>query len=363
MALQKAIRTRHEGLKWPASSSMASGVVSKRETVTATANEALANDDTVVVLDWTNLDTGISSLETLSHQIKFLLSEYRSLAMQLPTNTNSTSPNETSSQDENLGEKTSEAPPSLEVVVLLESPGGSVAEYGLAAQHLLRLRNEPGITLTICVDKVAASGGYMLCCTASPGQLFAAPFAMLGSIGVIGTQVNVNKLLKNWGVEPIEFRGGKYKAPIGLLGPISKEGKKTTQTMIDQTHQAFKEHVSNARAILKDKIDEIGNGNVWLGTDAIDLNLVDAIKTSDEYIEERIKNGSRVYKMVQPIRAGFFLGPRVGGFAELSKRSTMDGDLLEDDLHGLVQESETIMARLPFRPIKSLLSKTFQFMK
>jgi len=373
MALHKAIRTRHDGLQWPSSStssvcpafaSSKRDIGSKNATTNATTVARNNDDDrTVVVLDWTKLDTSITSLEVLRQQVAFLLSEYRSLAMPGEPVAN----NNTISSDKLLeGTTSSELPPpvpTLEVLVLLESPGGSVSEYGLAGQHLLRLRNEPGITLTICVDKVAASGGYMLCCTASPGQLFAAPFALLGSIGVIGTQINVNKLLNNWGIEPLEFRRGKYKAPIGFLGPVSKEAKHTTQTMIDQTHRAFKQHVANARPVLKDRIDEIGNGNVWLGVDAVDINLVDAIKTSDEYIEEKIRNGSRVFKMVQVFRSGFLLGPRTSNlYTAEYKRSVMNGHsstpTLNDDIEGLIQKSGKLMARFPFRRIKSIFSKT-----
>ena len=149
------------------------------------------------------------------------------------------------------------------------------------------------------MKKVAASGGYLLCCTASPGRLFAAPFATVGSIGVIATQLNINKLLTNWGVQPLEFRGGKYKAPIGMVGRVSKAGERVTQTMINDVHRAFKQHVVNARPMLKNSIEKIGNGNVWLGVDAVDLGLVDSIKTSDEYIEEIIRDGTQVLKMVQ----------------------------------------------------------------
>ena len=368
MALQKAIQNKHEGLKWPSSSSSIcpdfSSSKSGDRSENTTTNSTTINNETVVILDWTKLDTRITSMDQLRQQVAFLLSEYRSLAMQRPEGEHAVNTRKNNSiiDDYKTDDSEFSLVPALEVVVLLESPGGSVSEYGLAGQYLLRLRNEPGITLTICVDKVAASGGYLLCCTASPGQLFAAPFALLGSIGVIATQINVNKLLNDWGIQSLEFRGGKYKAPIGMLGRISKEGKRTTQTMIDDTHRAFKQHVANARPILKNNIDEIGNGNVWLGVDAINLNLVDAIKTSDEYIEGKIRDGTRVFKMVETVRSGFLFGPRLGNLnAVETKRSVMNGPLtkLEDDVEGLMQKSGTMMVRLPARA-KSLFSKTLQ---
>jgi ClpP class serine protease len=250
------------------------------------------SNETAIILEWTKLDSGLSSMEQMRQQIAFLLSEYRSLAMIMHNNVTTTADT---------------APPELEVILLLESPGGSVAEYGLAASLLMQLRDTPGITLTICVDKVAASGGYMLCCTATSGHLFSAPFAMVGSIGVIGQLINVQDLLTGWGIRPLVFRGGKDKAPVGLIGEITNEGKQTTQKMIDQTHDAFKNHIVRARPVLKNFISKIGSGQVWLGIDALDLNLIDAIKTSDEYIAEKLKDGARVIKMVR-CRSRFPLG-------------------------------------------------------
>ena len=364
MALQKAIRNRHVGLKWPSSSTasigapFASSKGEDKKSDDGTDSTSSADDRTIVVLDWTKLDEQITSMSQLRQEVSFLLSEYRSLVMKGEQTTNVTT-NETTNATTN----DTNSIPSLEVVVLLESPGGSVSDYGLAGHHLLRLRNEPGITLTICVDKVAASGGYMLCCTASPGKLYAAPFAYLGSIGVIATQINVRKLLTNWGIQPLEYRGGKYKAPIGLLGKISKNGQRVTQTMVDEIHQAFKHHVVNARPILKDKIEEIGNGSVWLGTDALDLGLVDALKTSDEYIEEMIKDGVRVFKMLQAPRSGLLFGSKTGHFGTIdTKQSTSTSNplpVIKEDAEDLMQRSKTGMLRLPAHA-KSLFSKSLQ---
>ena len=367
MALQKSMKTRNEGLKWPSSKTFPDFSSSKGGDGT-THNPTLVVEPTVVVLDWTKLDTSISNMDHIRRQVGFLLSEYRSLAMkqaggETPA-VNSTKTEGTETGDDDVGSENERSNPALEIVVLLESPGGSVADYGLAGQHLLRLRNEPGITLTICVDKVAASGGYMLCCTASPGQLFAAPFALLGSIGVIATTFNANRLLTDWGVQPIEFKGGRYKAPIGPFGKISKEGRRITQSMVDDTHAAFKNHVATARPILKDKIEEIGNGQVWLGVNAINLNLVDAIKTSDEYIEEKIRYGTRVYKMVQIVKTGFLLGPGFGHLNTAEPRRSFAKDssaatTIDEDVEDMMQKSRVMMARLPAQ-VKSLFSKSYK---
>jgi len=362
MALKKAIETKHEGMRWPASSSGSS--ISPRPSSTKKATGIIKksiSNETVVILDWTKLDTHISSMEELRQQISFLLSQYRTLGMQQG--------GENVDKNATNNDESIPIPAALEVVVHLESPGGSVSEYGLLGQHLLRLKKEPGVTLTICVDKVAASGGYLLCCTASPGKLFAAPFALVGSIGVIATQLNVNKILNDWGIQSLVFRGGKDKAPIGLIGEVTKEGKRTTQIMIDGTHRAFKEHVVNSRPVLKNNIDIIANGNVWLGVDAVELNLIDAIKTSDEYTEGKIRDGAQVFKMIKTVRSGFLFGPTIGsnlnfasgGFKINPPSSTSLEGSFEDDVQNLIQKKRIFtMARLPAN-VKNIFSKTLQY--
>lgn len=289
-----------------------------------------AGKTVVIILDWTKLDSGLSSLDVMKEQVAFLLSEYRSLAMKKSKY----------HRDGNQGIRktttTSATIPKLEVVLLLESSGGSVAEYGQAGSLLLQLRGTPGIILTICVDRVAASGGYLLCCTASPGQLMAAPFALVGSIGVIGQLLNIHDLLKGWGIRPLVFRGGKDKAPVGLIGEVTSRGKRMTQTMINQTHRAFKNHVVSARPVLKPYISKIGNGHVWLGADALDLKLIDCIKTSDEYIGEKVEAGVRVLKMVRHQPSLFRLGPHFGksGF-DIRQAVSGIGQLVQNTLQTL----------------------------
>jgi ClpP class serine protease len=150
----------------------------------------------------------------------------------------------------------------------------------------------------------------MIACTASPGQLFAAPFAVLGSIGVVGQVVNVHKALTGWGVDPIVFRGGKDKAPISALGEVTVEGKTAYQNVVDNVHRAFKRHVVEARPVLEDSIEEIATGDIWLGRDALHRGLIDRLITSDEYIAESIDGGARVLKLVRVVPSKYpFLRP------------------------------------------------------
>jgi signal peptide peptidase SppA len=265
-------------------------------------------NETVIIMDMTELDSSVSRMKILRDEVSFLLSDYRAKAM--------------GSQQQNTNE-TEASSVELEVLVILESPGGSASDYALASQQILRLRNEPGIMVTICVDKVAASGGYMIACASSPGRLFAAPFAVLGSIGVIGQSFNIHKALEGWGVQPLVFRGGRDKAPVGLIGEVTKEGLAKVQDMVDDTHRAFKRHVVSARPVVADRIEDLATGNVWLGYDALDVGLIDRIVTSDEYIGERMAQGARVLKLVQLIRPKFpFSAPST---SSLMNRAQMAG--------------------------------------
>ena len=117
----------------------------------------------------------------------------------------------------------------------------------------------------------------MMACTASPGQLLAAPFSVVGSIGVIGQTLNVDKVLRGWGVQTLVFRAGKDKAPVGLIGEVTRDGKGKIQEMVEKTHRGFKRHVVDSRPILSKRIEKIGNGDVWMGYDALEIGLIDRI--------------------------------------------------------------------------------------
>ncbi|MBU2865195.1 protease SohB [Reinekea forsetii] len=172
------------------------------------------------------------------------------------------------------------AEPGQEVVVSLESPGGAVSGYGLAASQLIRLK-EAGLKLTICIDKVAASGGYMMACVGD--RIYAAPFAIVGSIGVLSQVPNVHRFLKRFDVDVDVLTAGKHKAPLTLMGKNTEEGRQKHLEDLNAIHQRFKTLVSSQREQLD--IDAVSEGDFWLAEDAIELNLVDEIKTSDEYLQ------------------------------------------------------------------------------
>ncbi|KAL3797136.1 hypothetical protein HJC23_000474 [Cyclotella cryptica] len=197
----------------------------------------------------------------------------------------------------------------LEILLLLDSPGGTVQDYGLASSHLTRLRDEPHITLSICVDRIAASGGYMMACQATPGHLFAAPFAMVGSIGVLMETVNINDILNRYGVKPLTIKAGKHKAPLKTLGEVSDEEMEMAQKDAEGIHVAFQQLVLSSRPNVvasKEWIEKVCTGSVFLGKDAVELGLVDRVLTSDEYVAERIAAGDRVLRLIP------YKGPQFG---------------------------------------------------
>ncbi|MBY6212172.1 protease SohB [Microbulbifer agarilyticus] len=172
-----------------------------------------------------------------------------------------------------------------EVVVCLESPGGMVANYGLAASQLARVRSA-GVKLTIVVDKVAASGGYMMACVAD--RILAAPFAMLGSIGVVAQLPNFHRLLQRNDVDFELFTAGEYKRTVTMFGENTPEGKEKFQSDLEEIHTLFQHFVHEYRPQLD--IAKVATGEVWFGQRALDLALVDELKTSDEYLTSRAAN-------------------------------------------------------------------------
>ena len=176
------------------------------------------------------------------------------------------------------------ATPRDEIVVRLESGGGMVHAYGLAASQLTRVR-EAGVPLTVCVDKVAASGGYMMACIAD--RVLAAPFAMLGSIGVVAQLPNFHRVLKKHDVDYEMLTAGEYKRTLTLFGENTEKGREKFQEDLENIHRLFKQFVARYRPVLN--IDEVATGEVWFGSEALEMALADELKTSDEYITQRIR--------------------------------------------------------------------------
>lgn len=169
-----------------------------------------------------------------------------------------------------------------EVVVNLSSPGGLVNSYGLCASQLIRLKDR-GIRLVCTVDSVAASGGYLMACVAD--KIVAAPFAYIGSIGVIASVPNFRRLLEKHDIDYEQVTSGKYKRTLSVFGQNTQEGRRKFKEELAAIHERFKEQVLKYRPNID--IEKIATGEHWLAVDAKELGLVDEIKTSDEYIASR----------------------------------------------------------------------------
>ena len=166
-----------------------------------------------------------------------------------------------------------------EVLLRLENSGGTVHEHGLAASQLKRIKDKK-IPLTICVDKVAASGGYMMACVAN--KIISSPFAIIGSIGVLAQLPNFNKLLKNKGIDFEQHTAGNYKRTVTMFGKNTDEDREKLSEQLEDIHILFKDFIVSQRKNID--IEKVATGEYWYGKSALDLNLIDEIMTSDEYI-------------------------------------------------------------------------------
>ncbi len=172
-----------------------------------------------------------------------------------------------------------------EVLVRLESAGGMVHGYGLAASQLDRVRRH-GIPLVVAVDKVAASGGYLMAAVAN--RILAAPFAVLGSIGVVAQIPNVHRLLKRHDIDVEMHTAGKYKRTLTVLGENTEEGRRKFVEELEDVHRLFRDFVGSHRGELD--VEAVATGEIWHGQDALDRKLVDELSTSDEYLLEASEN-------------------------------------------------------------------------
>ena len=166
-----------------------------------------------------------------------------------------------------------------EVLLRLENAGGTVHEHGLAASQLLRLRAR-GVRLTIAVDKVAASGGYLMACTAD--RIIAAPYAIIGSIGVLLQLPNFHRLLSDKGVDFEQITAGRYKRTLTVFGENTDEGREKMKEELKDVHELFQRQIHELRPEVD--LERVATGEHWYGTQALELNLIDEIGTSDDYL-------------------------------------------------------------------------------
>lgn len=204
-----------------------------------------------------------------------------------------------------------------EVVLRLKSPGGYVHAYGIAAEHLKRLRDH-NIKLTACVDEIAASGGYMMAVVAD--RIVAAPFSTIGSVGVVASVPNINRMLEKHGVDYEDYTAGEYKRTVSMMGEITEEGKAKFIEELKEVHEAFKNHVQQYRSTVD--VADIATGESWLGSRALEKGLVDEIGTSARIIQTMVKDYP-VYKVAYKQPKEF--SPNLAQFLAKTARLTMRG--------------------------------------
>ncbi|WP_440904881.1 protease SohB [Catenovulum sp. SX2] len=178
-----------------------------------------------------------------------------------------------------------------EVLIKLESGGGVVHGYGLAASQLARLKQK-NIPLTISIDKVAASGGYMMACVAD--KIIAAPFAIVGSIGVIAQLPNFNKILKKHDIEFEQITAGEFKRTLTMFGENTDKAREKFKAELEEIHQLFVEHIGSFRPELE--VEKVATGEHWMASQAKSLGLVDDLQTSDDYLLTQIDSAD-VYQV------------------------------------------------------------------
>ena len=191
------------------------------------------------------------------------------------------------SATENLREEISAVLPQVEkgdeMLVKVESPGGLVHSYGLAASQLQRIKTAH-VPLTIAVDKVAASGGYMMACVAD--RIIAAPFAVLGSIGVLAQLPNFHRLLQKNDIDFELLTAGEHKRTLTMFGENTDKGREKFIEELEETHGLFKSFVGSNRPSLD--VAKVATGEVWYGQDALQEGLIDELETSDAYVQSSL---------------------------------------------------------------------------
>lgn len=207
------------------------------------------------------------------------------------------------------------ANPKDEVLVVLESPGGFVPNYGLAASQLQRIR-EHKLNLTVAIDKCAASGGYLMACVAN--TILAAPFAIIGSIGVVGQLPNFHRLLKKHNIDFELHTAGEYKRTLTIFGENTDKDREKFQEEIEETHTLFKEFIAMHRPSVV--LSEVATGEHWHAAVAKKLNLIDGLQTSDDFILDKTKSHD-VYELAYEVKPK--LSERLFGGMSLAVENTL----------------------------------------
>lgn len=166
-----------------------------------------------------------------------------------------------------------------EVLVRLESGGGMIHSYGLAASQLQRIK-EANIKLLVSIDKIAASGGYLMACVAD--WIIAAPFAIVGSIGVLTQMPNFHRYLQKKSIDFEQITAGEYKRTLTLFGQNTEKGRAKIRQEVEEVHTLFKNFIREHRKVVD--VEQVATGEHWCASQAMSLRLIDELQTSDNYL-------------------------------------------------------------------------------
>lgn len=220
------------------------------------------------------------------------------------------------------------AHPQDEVIVKVESAGGMVHAYGLAAAQLIRLRHH-NITLTVSIDKIAASGGYMMAAVAN--KIIAAPFAIIGSIGVVMQLPNFNRYLKNKNIDFELHTAGNFKRTLTMLGENTEEAREKVRQELQDIHHHFKQLINQYRPHLD--MEKIATGEHWIGQHAITLGLIDEVNTSDEYLNQQLPH-AQLFEIKYETKKSFLARLMTANTTDLAP--ALPAYLENTDVHNLI---------------------------
>lgn len=184
------------------------------------------------------------------------------------------------------------------VVLRVNSPGGS-ADASEQIHHAVQTLQQKGLPVVVSMGDYAASGGYYISCEAD--YIYAEPNTLTGSIGIFGTVPNVKKLREKVGLDIDGVSTNRFAALDAnmLYQGMSPEERQLMQTMVERGYDLFTRRCAEGRHMPQDSIKAIGEGRVWLGKDALNIGLVDALGNLDDAIKKAAElAGTDDYRLV-----------------------------------------------------------------
>jgi signal peptide peptidase SppA len=202
------------------------------------------------------------------------------------------------------------------VALLINSPGGAPTQSGLVAERIRQLADKKGVPVLAFAEDVAASGGYWLACAAD--EIYAHRTSMVGSIGVISGGFGFTGLLDRFGVERRLHTAGENKARLDPFSPEKPEDVEWLKKMHSQLHELFVDWVKERRGDRLSSTEGLFTGDIWLGSKALELGLIDGLGSLREVIAERYPDAEIfIAEAKKPLLARLGLGAPAAASAML----------------------------------------------